>query len=127
MSEKPAITVGKLRDILRRHPERDHEELSVLIALPSVGPRACVKVTDAMFGFDWDRGLQFRTEERLVPKNDKQDVFESAFELIAYLATKPVKRKSYEQDKAERILRKYGCDDEKLAMYRRVFHRKVES
>ena len=117
------MKVGELRRILNYHDNMDNEEISVLLALPSIGPRAHTKVTDASFGHDWDRGLQFRTEARLVPKNDKQDVFEAAYELLAWLATKPVKRQSYEQRTAERILRKYGCDDEKLTIYRRVFHK----
>ena len=122
------MTVKELREILNRyhgyHSGRsDDEPVSVILALPSIGPRANTKVKSASFGFDWDRGLQFGTEARLVPKNEKQDVFEAAFELLAWIATKPVKKETYEIRTARKILERYGCDEEKFALYRRVFHK----
>lgn len=121
------MTIKKLRDLLKKNHEyhqgrQDDEPVSVLLALPSVGPRANSRVKSASFGIDWDRGLQFITEDRLVLKTDKQDVFEQAFDLIAWIATKPVKKESYELRTARKILKQNGWDEEKLATYQRIFH-----
>lgn len=122
------MTVKELRDVLnddfkRNEGRNDAEEISVILALPSMGPRAHSKVKWAGFGFDWDRGLQFETEARLVPKSEKQDIWEAGYELLSYIATKPAKKQSYEIRTAERIFRKYGRDDEWFAMVRRVMHK----
>lgn len=117
------MTIGELKQILATNDHSDNEFVTVLLALPSVGPRAYTKVKDANFGFDWEKGLQFSTEARLVPKNEKQDVFEAAFDLLAWIATKPVKKSTYETRTAKFILEKYGCNEEKFAIYKRVMHK----
>lgn len=117
------LTVGELRQILNRHDDiRDDEEISVLLALPSIGPRAHTKIKHASFGSDWDKGLQFTTETRLVPKTEKQDIYEAAYDLLFWLATKPQKKETYEVRTAKRILLKYGRTQEDLDKLRPLFH-----
>ena len=121
------MKVKELRELLVKKASLtsrdDDEEVTVLLDLPSIGPRACTKVTYASFGIDWNRGLQFKTETNIVPKDDKQSVFEAAFELLAYLATKPSKRQGYEQRTAVKILEKYGCTKKDFDTYKKVYHK----
>lgn len=131
MSEKEYVTGRQLLEILKRHDDGRssmfHNELddpiSVILSLTSIGPRAHSKITHASFGFDWDRGLQFTPDHRLVPKNEKQDVYEAASELLCYLGTKPVKKQTYEQREALRILKKYGYTDDEIEKIRSVYHK----
>ncbi len=133
-TDKKYVTGRDLLEILKRHDDERspmfHNELdddiSVILSLPSIGPRANSKVIHASFGFDWDRGLQFTTEAKLVPKNDKQSIYESAYELICYLATKPVKKQSYEQRTALHILERYGYTKDKLEQIQRVYHKEYK-
>jgi hypothetical protein len=120
------MTVGELKAILSRVDERrDSEPVSVLLALPSIGPRAHSHVKHAAMGHDWDRGLLLTAETSLVPKNDKQSIFESAYEFLLWLATKPVKKESYEVRTAKRIVGKYGVTEERLGELRNIFHREA--
>lgn len=117
------MKVKELKSLLRDEDTRyDEEEVSVLLDLPSFGPRAFSKVKYASFGFDWDKGLQFTCEHNLVPKNNKQEIYEQARDLLFYMATKPTKKHGYEQREAIRILKKNGLTDEKLASYQSIFH-----
>lgn len=118
------LTVGKLKDILSTC-ENDDLEAKVLLALPSIGAQAFTRVTGAGFGFDWDKGLLLATEQRLVPKEEKQDIFEWAYDLLMFLATEGLtkKRKRYENRQAERILGMYGVSHDDLKKYVRLFHR----
>lgn len=100
----------------------DDRHVGIRLALPSVGPLAISKITRAWVGYDWDRDLILETSQKLVPKTDKQDVFEAAFDLLAYIATKEVKKDSYEIRTAKMILARYGYGEEKLKMIARVFH-----
>jgi len=118
------VKVKELKAMLKDEDTRyDEEEVSVLLDLPSWGPRAFSKVKHASFGFDWDKGLQFKTEHNLVPKNEKQSIFEAAHELLMFIATKPTKKHGYEQRTAIHILKRSGLTDEKLASYQSLFHR----
>jgi hypothetical protein len=117
------MKVKELKAILKDEDTRyDDEEVSVLLDLPSFGPRAFSKVKHASFGMDWDKGLQFKTEHNLVPKNDKQAIYEQARDLLFYIATKPTKKHGYEQRTAIYILKKNGLTDDKLASYQSIFH-----
>ena len=108
------MRVKDLRKFLEHHDSRqDEEELAVVVALPSIGPKAISKITHFNFGFDWDKGLLFITEHSLVPKHDSQSIYESAKELLLYMATKPTKKQGYEQRTAISILKRYGYTDEK--------------
>lgn len=123
VSDSKFLTVGELKDMLSSYDDtRDNEAVSVLLELPSMGPRANTKVKHASFGFDWDKGLQFTTEARLVPKNDKQDIYEAAYDLLFWLATKPQKKETYEVRTAKRILIEYGTTQEELDKLSHLFH-----
>lgn len=128
MSEpKPAMTVGHLLKVLS-HTQRDEHEVKVILALPSIGPRASSDIVSAGFGFDWDKGLLLTPRERLVPKTDKQDIFEAANDLLMFIATEGLtkKRNTYEHRTAQRILLRYGYTEEQLKKYVKLFHRDKE-
>lgn len=117
------MKVKELKNILREEdPRYDEEDVKVVLDLPSFGPRATTKVKYASFGFDWDKGLLITAEASLVPKNNKQEIYEQAKDLLFYIATKPTKKHGYEQREAIRILKKNGLTDEKLASYQSIFH-----
>lgn len=121
------MTIKELKEIMKYIDERhDGELVSVLLDLPSIGPRAYSKIIDGSIGFDWDKGLQFKTEHKLVPKNEKQSIYELAFDLLCWIATKPVKKESYEIRTAKRILLKYGYTQEKLDSYQKICHPEVK-
>lgn len=104
----------KVFELLQTINSSDYEDtcdVKILLSLPSLGPRATTDIKFANFGFEWDVGLLLTPEVRLVPKTDKQDIFEAAFELLMYIATKPRKKESYETRVAARILTKYGRAD----------------
>lgn len=104
----------KVFELLQAINSSDHEdtdEVKILLSLPSIGPRATTGIKYAKFGFDWDIGLLLTPEVRLVPKTDKQDIFEAALDLLMFIATKPRKKESYETRTAARILTKYGRAD----------------
>ncbi len=62
------MTVLELWDCLQQGAVNDENpEVVVLTRNPSVGPRACARVTGANFGFDWDKGrLLLRTDPPVV-------------------------------------------------------------
>jgi len=107
-----------------RHPNRTEDDREVLIelALPSMGPKASCRVKYAGFGIDWDRDFLITAEKPLVPKTDLQKLWEDARDLIMYLATKPVKRPSYEIREARRMLDHYNIE---YKAYAHLFHKEV--
>lgn len=127
MSEKQVITVGWLKKYLE-HSRSDDLEVKVVLSLPSIGPKATTNVQSAVYGFDWDKGLLLRTEEQLVPKSEKQSIYESANDLLMMLATEWYIRKkdNYETRTAKKILLKYGYTEEKLRKYVHLFHGDAE-
>lgn len=118
------MNVQDLKSILEyNYEKRKQLEVLVKIAEPSVGPSATSPVSVAYFGIDWDRDLLIVPTEQLSRKTEHQSVFESALDLLMYIATKPVKNESYEVRTAKRILSKYGRTDEYLEKYRHIYHR----
>lgn len=116
------VTLEMLEQLIARNPHHDRNEpVKVLVDLPSVGPQAHVTLTHAGFGFDWDRGLLLKPEKSLVPKEKKQDIFEDAYQLLLYIATKPEKKQSYEKRTAKTILARYGIDQSFLDKFQYLF------
>jgi hypothetical protein len=113
----------KVKELL---PLLTHEEDDIVVILgsPSIGPRAMTDVTDAHHGFDWERGkLILKTKETVTVKTKEESVYYEAHELMMYLATKPVKRESYEILSARRILKRCGYTDADFEKYRKFFHK----
>lgn len=119
------MKVSELKEILNRRTHADDETVKLRVALPSVGPQATVEIDSAAFGFDWDRGLILYTQERLVPKENNQDVYEAAQDLLMTLATEcfVVKKKKWENRKSAELLLRMGHTPEQLEKYVRLFHR----
>ena len=119
------MKVSELKQLIDRHPDQLDKEVKLLVPLPSAGPRATVEIESASFGFDWDRGLLFRTKERLVPKENNQDIFEAANDLLMMLATEcfVLKKQKFENRRSAKILLKYGYKKEDLEKYVKLFHR----
>ena len=119
------MKVKELRDLLNQHGDSiDDLDVLISVALPSIGPAATDMVTRARIGFDWDKDLILSTETPLVPKQENQSVFESAYDLLMWLATDPVRNDSYEARAARRIVMKYGKTQEDLDRLQRIFHKK---
>jgi hypothetical protein len=105
------MKVFELLQTINADDYEDTDEVKILLDLPAIGPRATTSIKFAAFGFDWETGLLLTPERKLVPKTDKQDIFEAAFELLMFIATKPRKKESYETKIAANILIKYGRPD----------------
>lgn len=119
------MKVSDLKRIIAYHENQQDEEVKLSVALPSVGPSATVDIESASFGFDWDRGLILTTKERLVPKENNQDIYEAAQDLLMTLATEcfVMKKQKWENKKSAFILLRMGYTKEQLEKYVRLFHR----
>lgn len=101
---------------------RDHEDPEVVIpiAKTSVGLKASVDVDSISKGIDWNKNKFFlHTKEKLVPKSDKEQAYDMAWEFLLWIATKPVKKETYEVREARRIFDLIGYDYMK---YQRFLH-----
>ena len=115
------MTVGELKKALKLYDDdTDHLEVLLAVDLPSRGPQATVKIRGGKFGFDWDRDFILKTERPVVPKDDKQGLFEAGYDLLMWLATKPVKKLLYEVKTAQKLVSKYGRPDYMKFAY--MFH-----
>jgi len=123
------MKVKELYDSLKRRIEgipdcyKEQElnkEVVVEIAKPSVGPRASVKAKYAGFGMDWEANrFAITPEVALTLKSEKEEIWDMAKDLIMWIATKPVKKDSYEIRTAKRILDKNGTEYMK---YQKILH-----
>lgn len=109
------MKIKKLLDYLNGAVEWRDEvgdyDLMVAIAKPSVGQRAMDKVTDIQIGLDWEaQKVILRTEKNLVPKSQKENVWDMALDLIYWLAYEKGNGRSqtYESRQARRILETAG-------------------
>lgn len=122
------MKLKELIDVLNNYDSHtaQYRDLEVVVAIhsPSVGPSASVDVTGCHVGIDWDNGKLFlTTKDPIVKKTNKETAFDTAHELLMYLATKPVKKKSYEVDMAQKCLKEAGYTDEDFEKYRKFFHK----
>jgi hypothetical protein len=112
------MKASELIEILKRHPD---DEIVLLLDSPSIGPRASIPIASACSGFDWEKGqLLLSPETSVVKKTDSESIFDMARDLIMWLATKPVKKASYEVDMARRILNRKKVD---FMKYQNLFHK----
>ncbi len=118
VSELLALLSGT--NVNNRHHD---DEIVIKITKPSVGPSACEPIVSAHFGIDWDaRKVILRTDRPLVVKSENEEIYDMSRDLMLYLATKPMKRKSYEVEKAQSILKRTGMTEKDFIKYRRLFH-----
>ncbi len=124
--EQLPITVRFLKEYLDRISDKARMDLpvKVILSIPSVGPRAFSLVTHVNFGYDWDKGLLLTTKESLVPRSEDQLAYQMAHELLLFIATKPVKKESYEIRRAKQILFRLGKDQDYLDKVSHIFHKK---
>ena len=118
------MKVKDLKRILEHHGSHiDEREVLIRLTLPSMGPVASETVESAHVGFDWDRDLILEPSRPLVPKEEKQSIFESGYDLLMWLATKPMARESYEVRTAKGILKRHGKTEEDFKKFRHLFHK----
>lgn len=126
--EIPAVTTIQLKELLNRHNYNDDDPVQVILNVPSIGGQAVTEVVSARFGIDWDRGLLLTVREKIVKKEEKQDIFESASDLLMMLATEwyTLKKDKFENRRAREILLKFGYTDENMRKYVSLFHKNKE-
>lgn len=102
----------------------DDDDVVIAIAKSGMGAHPCVNVKGVHSGFDWDHGkFMIFAEEPLVVKTDKEQMYDMAWELMLYIATKPVKRETYEITAARRMFERLGYD---YMQYQHLFHREIK-
>lgn len=112
------MKVLELIKAIERHPDG---EVTIRLTKPSMGPIAQAQVKDAFVGIDWEHGkVIIQPAIPLVPKSDNEQIFDWARDLIMWLATKPVKKESYEVRAARKIAAKMYPD---FMKYQNIFHR----
>lgn len=117
------MKVSELLALLSENNKHHDDEIVIKINKPSVGPSACEPVISAHFGIDWDaRKLILRTNKPLVVKSENEEIYDMSRDLMLYLATKPMKRRSYEVEKARSILKRNGMTEEDFMKYQKLFH-----
>lgn len=117
------MTVKELKDFLAHDDWFDERKCVVRLAKPSMGSIASVEVESVWHGFDWDRALIIETKIPIVEKHENQSVFESAYDLLMFIATKSVKKESYEIRTAREILDRYKVNYKEFA---NLYHKPIE-
>lgn len=122
------MKVSELKSLLFTNDRHDKKEIKIVIDNPSMGGHDYVLAERIWFGFDWDNGLMIKATEKIVRKENKQDIYEAANDLLMMLATESfvLKKEKYENRRAKQILLKFGYTDEQLRKYVRLFHRDKE-
>lgn len=107
------MKVHEFRDMLisftSRQPEKDDCEVVVVESRPSLGGRACIKVSHATFGMDWEKNrLNIAPENPMVQKPDSMTTYDMASDLIYYLVKQglKLKRKQWYHQKAIDIFKR---------------------
>ena len=121
------MTIKELYRILETHiktkPKYCLESIKVRIPIAkhSIGPKASVEVTNAWCGFDWNSDSFFVAPEKdLTPKSENEEIWDDARELLMFIATKPVKKVTYEVRQARRIFERLNID---YMQYQSIFHK----
>lgn len=121
------MKIKDLKRIIQNTGKADYYddcEVVIPISKPSIGGSSFVETTSAGRGIDWNNGKFFiRTKERLVQKSKEEDLRDMSRDLLMYLATKPMKRRSYESEQACKILLRAGYTQEQLNKYQHLFHK----
>lgn len=127
-TEAPTILIKDLKEMLNKTDAYDNQPVQVVLNIPSIGGHAVSEVVSARFGFDWDRGLLLDTREKITRKENKQDIFEKASDLLMNLATEwyVMKKENFVNRRAREILLKFGYTDENMRKYVRLFHKDKE-
>jgi hypothetical protein len=115
-----------ITNFIEREPDYSKSEIEVIIPLssPSIGPCSSTHIKDITKGIDWNSGkILIHTEDRIVKKTKEEDIFDAARDLLMYLATKPMKRSSYEVEQSQKILKRIGYVDQEFEKYRKFFHK----
>lgn len=118
------MKIKELKAVLNSIGDRyDDWDLAIPLSKPSIGAIATCKVRSISFGFDWEHGKALiNPEGRLNEKTKPEDVYHDASEFLLWLATKPIKRETYEMREAKRILLRAGHTEEDLCKYQRYLH-----
>jgi hypothetical protein len=117
------MIVKHLKDFLNGEDRFDERQVLVRLTKPSMGPVSSDVIQSAWFGFDWDRDLILEPTQPLVVKSEKESAFDIAYDLLFYIATKPLKTETYEVRQAKRILKSIGKTDEDFNKLRHLFHK----
>lgn len=118
------MKIKDLKAVLTAVGERyDDWDLNILLSIPSIGGRASCGVRSIGFGFDWEIGkVLINPVLRLSKKTESEDVYHGATEFLLWLASKPVKRESYEIREAKRILLSAGYTEERIKEAQKFLH-----
>lgn len=124
----PQMTVIELAETMagymNRRPEIAENRVVILLAKPSMGSHASIGIESAMPGMDWDSGsFMLKPNKAVVMKTEGEEAFDMAIDLLTWLASKPVKRETYEVRTAKRIMKRLGRTDEDFEKWRKFFHR----
>jgi hypothetical protein len=120
------MKVRELKEILNRYNDTDSfldNDVVVKLDVPSYGSSITSKVKSIRRGFDWDRDLIIYTEDSVVVKSENEELFDRSRDLILFLATKPLKKDTYEIRRAKDLVKLMNISDEEFLKIRKLLHK----
>lgn len=115
----------KIKSLIQDNSHVEDFKVAVRLSTPSIGAVAIGEIESSYVGFDWDHGNYILTTKTPINlKHENEEIFDQARDLLAYIATKPNKNRSYEQITALNIFKRVGVD---IMEYQHIFHPNKDS